>query len=68
MVREQAQCPFCDPQPENLWLETESGRAVWDGFPISKGHTLVVPRVHVPSFHDLDSESQAALWELVGEV
>ncbi len=69
MVTEQHdQCCFCDIDSENLWLETESGRAVWDGFPISKGHTLIVPKFHIPSFHDLDSETQAALWELVGEV
>jgi len=69
MVTEQHdQYCFCDIDSETIWLETESGRAVWDGFPISKGHTLVVPKFHIPSFHDLDSETQAALWELVGEV
>ena len=68
MVTEQAQCPFCDPQPENLWFEVEHGRVIRDGFPISKGHTLVVPRVHIPSFHDLTPDVQSALWELVGGV
>lgn len=62
------QCPFCNPQPENLWFESDHGRVIRDGFPISKGHTLVVPKVHIASFNDLDSETQAALWKLVAEV
>ena len=62
------QCPFCNPLPENLWFETQHGRVIRDGFPISNGHMLVVPKVHVPSFHDLEPEIQAMLWKLVAEV
>lgn len=61
-------CPFCRPQPDNLLFEDEHGRAIPDAFPVSKGHTLVVPRFHVSSFHDLKSETQAGLWRLVAEV
>ena len=68
MVKPNRQCPFCDLDSDNIWLEGEHGRAIWDGFPISKGHTLVIPEFHVPSFHDLESEIQAALWKLVAEV
>ena len=67
MVTE-TQCPFCNPQPESLWFETEHGLVIRDGFPITKGHTLVTPKIHIPSLHDLDSEIQAALWKLVAEV
>ena len=63
VTEQQGQCCFCDIDSETIWLETQSGRAIWDGFPISKGHTLIVPR-----FHDLDSETQAALRELADEV
>lgn len=62
------QCPFCDPHLENLWFESDHGRVIRDGFPISKGHTLIVPKAHVSSFHDLEPEIQTALWKLVAEV
>lgn len=68
MVTEKNQCPFCDPEPDKLWFEDEVGRVVRDAFPISKGHTLVVPRFHVSSFYDLQPDVQAALWKLVAEV
>jgi diadenosine tetraphosphate (Ap4A) HIT family hydrolase len=34
-----------------------------DGFPISPGHTLIVPRRHVGSFFDLTSDEQAGMLE-----
>jgi diadenosine tetraphosphate (Ap4A) HIT family hydrolase len=69
MITEQHdQCCFCDIDSETIWLETEFGQVMWDGFSVSKGNTLVVPEFQIPSFHDLDSETQAALWKLVGEV
>ena len=46
-------CPFCYYAPSSVWLESSVALAVWDGFPISEGHTLVVPRCHVSSLFDL---------------
>ena len=39
-----------------------------DGFPLSDGHTLVVPRRHESDFFSLTSEEQAAIWSLVALV
>ena len=58
-------CPFCNPDPERVWLENEVGVVLWDAFPVSKGHTLVVPKQHVASLYDLPPEQQLSLWELV---
>lgn len=42
--------------------------AVTDGFPVSEGHTLVVPRRHVASLFDLREDERAAIWAMVGEI
>ena len=42
--------------------------AVRDGYPVSEGHTLVMPRRHVVSLFDGSAEEQAALWEMVAVV
>jgi len=68
VVTEKNQCPFCELDPEKVWCQSEHGRAIWDGFPISKGHTLIIPRFHVSSLFDLEPEFQASLWALVAEV
>lgn len=38
-----------------------------DGYPLSEGHGLVVPRRHLASVFDGSPEEQAALWSLVAE-
>jgi diadenosine tetraphosphate (Ap4A) HIT family hydrolase len=42
--------------------------AVLDGFPVSPGHVLVVPRRLEADYFRLTPEEQQALWELVGVV
>jgi diadenosine tetraphosphate (Ap4A) HIT family hydrolase len=49
-------------------LENEVGIALRDAFPVTEGHSLVIPKQHVVSLFDLDTEGQAALWQLAAEV
>ena len=60
-------CPFCEPDADRVWLENDIGIVLWDAFPVTEGHTLVVPRQHVASIYELPAEEQAALWTLVAE-
>ena len=60
-------CPFCEPSTESIWFDDQIGFVLWDAFPVSKGHALVVPKEHVASLCDLPEETQAALWLLVSE-
>ena len=41
------------------------GWVIRDGFPISPGHTLIVPKRHVASFFDLTPEERADLLALL---
>jgi diadenosine tetraphosphate (Ap4A) HIT family hydrolase len=61
-------CPFCDADQGRLVLESDHAVAVPDAFPLSNGHTLVVPRRHVESVFALGPEEQADLWALVARV
>src|SRR5690242_9950784 len=61
-------CPFC-----RLLAEADlPGNAVAalfpDGYPVSPGHTLVVPRRHVATYTDATPEERVALWTLADEV
>ncbi len=42
--------------------------ALPDAYPVSPGHTLIVPRRHVRDFFGLTAEEQAAIWMLVQPV
>jgi diadenosine tetraphosphate (Ap4A) HIT family hydrolase len=38
---------------------------VRDGFPISPGHTLIIPKRHIGSFFELEADEQAELLDLM---
>jgi diadenosine tetraphosphate (Ap4A) HIT family hydrolase len=63
-------CPFCDIAPGQGILVAENERAVAfaDAFPVSEGHTLVVPRRHVGSALDLSDAEWYDVQCLVREV
>ena len=61
-------CPFCEPDTERVWLENDCGLVLWDAFPLTEGHTLVVPRKHADSLYELTANEQASLWNLVADV
>lgn len=42
-----ADCPFCPPLERPAWIESGSAFAIFDRFPASPGHALVLPRRHV---------------------
>jgi len=59
-------CPFCNISADRVMRATENAIALEDAFPVSLGHTLVIPRRHVLSFFDLEREEQIALLDLLG--
>ena len=46
-------------------FESELALAFRDGFPVSPGHTLVIPRRHVASFFETTPDEQAAMLKLL---
>ena len=46
-------CPFCELVQERIVSETELTITTRDGYPISPGHTLIIPKRHVASFFDV---------------
>ncbi|KPJ94599.1 MAG: HIT family hydrolase [Gemmatimonas sp. SG8_17] len=62
-------CVFCQAiARKGQFLENERAVAFPDGFPLSPGHTLIVPRRHETDFFALSRGEQAALWSLVPAV
>jgi diadenosine tetraphosphate (Ap4A) HIT family hydrolase len=61
-------CPFCHLSPGRLSRSSTHARALSDAYPVTPGHTLVVPIRHVASLFDLAADELADVWRLVGEV
>lgn len=58
-------CVFCTLPRERI--RAENDHAVWilDGFPVSPGHSLVIPKRHVASFFDVTNVERLALLYLL---
>lgn len=65
---DQHDCPFCSLEKNRIRLESEFAVAFFDGFPVTPGHTLVIPKRHVTSLFELTEKEQAEIWKLVAEV
>ena len=58
-------CPFCALVLQKQY-ENESTRSVSfkDKYPVSPGHTLIIPKRHETDFSLLTQEEQADIWDL----
>ncbi len=62
------ECPFCEIAPNRLLMQNELVLAFLDNYPVSTGHSLVIPKRHVASVFELSKEEFAALWQMVSEI
>jgi diadenosine tetraphosphate (Ap4A) HIT family hydrolase len=61
-------CPFCNPPEKAIVFRNDLAYAMMDRYPVSRGHMLVIPFRHVPSFFDATPEERLALLDLVLKV
>ncbi len=60
-----AGCPFCSLPPERIVAENEHSIWIYDGFPVSPGHSLIIPKRHVGSFFEITHEERLAMLDLL---
>jgi diadenosine tetraphosphate (Ap4A) HIT family hydrolase len=62
-------CPFCIPPEHSRIIQTnDHAIAIYDGFPVSPGHILIIPKRHIASFFEATMEEQTAMFNLLTEV
>lgn len=62
-----SECIFC--QPDRLILaQSALSLAFPDGFPVTQGHTLIVPKRHVVSLWEMTAEEYRDAFDLVRQV
>ena len=60
--------PFLERDPKDWVASNDLAFAIQDAFPVSPGHTLVVPRRLFASWFEATPEERAAIFELVDVV
>lgn len=58
-------CPFCALPQGRIVGQNEHAIWIRDAFPVSPGHSLVIPRRHVRSFFDTTEQERTALLALL---
>ncbi len=61
-------CPFCHPDPSWIAASNPHAWAKYDAYPLTPGHTLIIPKRHIVSLFEATKEEQGALLELLGEM
>ena len=65
-------CIFCKIAkkeiPSYVIMETENSMAFLDAFPVSRGHTLIIPKNHHEKVQDMEESDSAALFNTVRNV
>ena len=61
-------CPFCHPGADRVFHEGLHVLGLWDGFPLSPGHALVVPRRHVADWTETSPDERRELLEAIDVV
>lgn len=56
-------CPFCEPEKERVIYENKFSFALLDIYPVTKGHTLIIPKRHILKLEDLKEEEILDIFE-----
>ena len=62
------QCPFCNLTEESIVARRGQAVAILDRYPVTEGHSLVIPTKHVGTLFDLSDSEKMEIFELVSEL
>ncbi len=58
-------CPFCTLTQRRIVASNDLTAAIRNAYPVSAGHTLIVPRRHIGSFFAISAEERDAMLGLL---
>jgi diadenosine tetraphosphate (Ap4A) HIT family hydrolase len=61
-------CPFCTLKTKRIFTLNAHALAILDGFPISPGHALIIPKRHIASLFEATREERESLFDLMEQV
>ena len=64
-------CPFCEitnhDVAQRIITQNELAFVMRDGYPITEGHTLIIPKRHISSFFEITDEERRAMLGLLDQ-
>lgn len=60
-------CPFCTGIDNRSVASNDYAHVIFDGFPVTVHHSLIIPKRHVADYFDLTDEELKAIQSLMSE-
>ena len=61
-------CPFCTLDQSAIILGNDQALAIYDKFPVTPGHCLIIPKRHIVSLFEATREEHAAMFDLLDQM
>lgn len=61
-------CKFCDISKKKYIFENDLSYAIYDKFPVNKGHILVIPKRHFPNYFNATPKEILAMNDIIHKV
>lgn len=61
-------CVFCNISQDRVIAQNHLCFAIYDGFPVSRGHVLIIPKRHVADYFGLTEEELMAMHQMMREL
>ena len=58
-------CIFCDIETSRIVVENDLAYAIYDGYPVTELHTLIIPKRHAETYFELTKEEREACHQLL---
>jgi len=65
MSNDSPKCTFCKIRDIDMALKNDLCFAIYDSFPVSSGHMLIIPFRHFENFFECTDEEMEAIWDLL---
>ena len=61
-------CIFCKIDKKNIIFENDYAYASYDSYPVSKFHSLIIPKRHISDFFELKENELVSCYEIIHHV
>ena len=58
-------CIFCNMEEERIIAENDVAYVIYDGFPVTEYHSLIIPKRHAETYFDLSTQEREACNQLL---
>ena len=65
LISQMNECLFCDIDPDRVIASNDLAYAIKDGFPVTEGHTLVIPKRHAKDYFEMTGDESKSCTDLL---